>query len=256
MAVYIDYLEAQGRQTSGVIGRTAAHILPKLGDIEVSRLTPAMIRQWLADLARSHAQMRSAPNGRLNLRMHDPKDEEAVRARRASANRVLNILKAALNHCYDEQLVNDNSAYGRRVQPFPNAKAARARYLTTDEARRLLNACPADLRALVRGALETGARYGEFCRLQCADFNPHSSTVHIRRSKAGKERHVVLTDEGRDFFNSVRLGRPALDLIFTLAGHAWKKTDQQYPLRAACGAARITPPKDHQRPGAAAPRSS
>jgi hypothetical protein len=56
--------------------------------------------------------------------------------------------------------------------------------------------------------------------------------VHIRRSKAGKERHVVLTDEGRDFFNSVRLGRPALDLIFTLAGHAWKKTDQQYPLRA------------------------
>ena len=243
MEIYIDYLGAQGRQTSGVVGRTAAHILPKLGDIEVARLTPALIRQWLAEMARTSAQMRSAPNGRLNVRHHDPHDEEAVRARRASANRVLNMLKAALNHAFDEQLVNDNSAWGRRVRPFPNAKAARARWLTVDEAQRLLNACPPDLRALVRGALETGARYGELQRLQCADFDPHSGTVHIRKSKSGKARHVVLTEQGAAFFTSLCLGRPVLDLCFTWAdGRPWKKTDQQYPLRAACTAARIAPP--------------
>ena len=161
MALYVEFLEAQGKRSSGVIGRAAAHILPRLGDIEVSELTSATIRRWLADLARSPAQMRSAPEGRLNVRIHDPNDEEAVRARRASANRVLNMLKAALNHAYDEKLVNNNDAWGRRVRPFPDAKAARVRYLTIAEAQRLLNACEPELRSLVRGALETGMRLSE-----------------------------------------------------------------------------------------------
>jgi integrase len=243
MALYVDYLAAQGKRTSDVVSRTVVHILPQLGELEVSRLTPATLRQWLAAMARTHALMRSAAGGRLNVRVHNPDDEEAVRARRASANRVLAMLKAALNHCYDEQLVNDNSAWGRRVRPFPNAKAARVRYLTVDEAQRLLNGCPPALRALVRGALETGARYGELTRLQCADFNPHSGTVHIRKSKSGKGRHVVLTEQGVAFFTSLCVGRPALDFAFTHAtGRPWRNTDQQYPLRDANVAARIAPP--------------
>jgi integrase len=241
MALYVEFLEAQGKRTSDVIGRAAAHILPQLGDIEVSRLTSATIRKWLADLGRSHALMRSAPEGKLNVRAHDPNDEEAVRARRASANRVLNMLKAALNHAFDEKLVNDNSAWGRRVRPFPDAKAARVRYLTIAEAQRLLNGCEPELRPLVRGALETGARYGELARLQCADFNPDSGTVHIRKSKSGKERHIVLTEDGVAFFTALTTGR--VGLIFTRAdGRPWKPTDQQYLLRRANQVARLEPP--------------
>jgi integrase len=217
------------------------HILPQLGDIEVSGLTSATIRRWLADLARAPAQMRSMPEGRLNLRIHDPDDEEAVRARRASANRVLNMLKAALNHAYDEKLVNSNDAWGRRVRPFPDAKAARVRYLTIAEAQRLLNARGPELRALVRGALETGMRLSELTRLQCQDFNPDSGTVHVRRSKSGRERHVVLTADGLAFFKSITIGRRGL--IFTRAdGGPWKKTDHEYPMRRANAAARLLSP--------------
>jgi len=39
--------------------------------------------------------------------------------------------------------------------------AARVRYLTVAEAKRLLNACNPDFRRLVQAALATGARYGE-----------------------------------------------------------------------------------------------
>ena len=241
MENYIDNLEAQGKQTKGIIGRTATHILPRLGEIEVINLTSAQIRRWLADLARAPAIMRTAVGSKLNVRTHDPNDEEAVRARRSTANRVLNFLKAALNHAYDEELVASNDAWGRRVRPFPNVKAARARYLTVAEATRLLNACPLDLRTLVRGALETGARFGELIRLQCSDFNPDSGTVYIGKSKSGKARHVVLTDQGAAFFASITTGRSGL-CFMRAAGRPWRKTDQQYPLRHANTAARIVPP--------------
>ena len=77
-----------------------------------------------------------------------------MRRRRSSANRVLTILKAALNHAYDEQHVASNDAWGRRVKPFRDVDVARVRYLTVAEAQRLLNACDAGFRSLVRAALE------------------------------------------------------------------------------------------------------
>jgi integrase len=241
MAAYVEYLEAQGKPTAGVAGRIACHVLPCLGDVEVDQLTAATIRRWLADLARAPAMLRSSAQGRANLRRHDPNDDEAVRRRRNSANRVLSILKAGLNHAFHEGLVSSDAAWGRRVRPFTEANAARIRYLTVDEATRLLNACEPDLRLLVRGALETGARLSELLRLRTEDFNPDAGTVHVRRSKSGRERHVVLTADGMAFFNSITVGRAGL--IFVRGdGQPWGRTAQQFPLRRACAAARLEPP--------------
>jgi integrase len=241
MAAYVEYLEAQGKPTAGVIGRVAIHVLPCLGDVEVDQLTAATIRRWLADLARAPAMLRSPAQGRANLRHHDPADDEAVRRRRNSANRVLSILKAGLNHAYNEGLVNSNAAWGRRVRPFAEANAARLRYLTVDEATRLLNACEPDLRLLVRGALETGARLSELLRLRTEDFNADAGTIHVRRSKSGRERHVVLTADGIAFFASLVLGRTG-QMFVRADGHPWGRTAQQFPLRRACAAARLEPP--------------
>jgi integrase len=107
------------------------------------------------------------------------------------------MLKAALNHAYDEGHVASRDAWGRRLAPFEKVEAARVRYLTVAEAERLINACEPDFRALVRAALETGCRYGELVRwLEVCDFNADASTVAIRQSKTGKPRQVVLTAEG------------------------------------------------------------
>ncbi|MCZ6859585.1 MAG: site-specific integrase, partial [Alphaproteobacteria bacterium] len=86
-------------------------------------------------------------------------------------------------------------------------------------------------------------RYGELAAIRTADFNPDAGTVHIRHSKAGKARHVVLTDEGQDFFETVTAGREGDRLVFTKAGEkSWGRTHQQRPLREACKRARLTPP--------------
>jgi integrase len=105
---------------------------------------------------------------------------------------VLTILKAALNHAYREGKCASDDAW-RTVRAFREVDAARLRYRSDDEARRLTNACPPDFRALVTAALLTGCRYGELAAMTIEDFNPDVGTVRVRTSKSGKPRHVVLT---------------------------------------------------------------
>src|SRR6478672_992332 len=65
--------------------------------------------------------------------------EEATRRRKSSANRVLTILKAALNHAFRDGKTPTDFAW-RKVKPFKDVDAARVRYLSIGEATRLINA--------------------------------------------------------------------------------------------------------------------
>src|SRR5262249_24776502 len=64
-----------------------------------------------------------------------------------------------------------------------------------------------DFRRLVQAALATGARYGELIALRASDFNPDSGTIHVRASKSGKGRHIVLNEEGAALFKSLAAGK-------------------------------------------------
>src|SRR5262249_52491631 len=105
------------------------------------------------------------------------------------------------------------------------------------------NACHADFRALVTGALLTGCRYGELAAMTVDDFNPDAGTVRVRASKSGKVRHVVLTQEGRDFVAQHAAGRAgSTRLLLRRNGKPWAKSEQQRPLSVACAKAKIDPP--------------
>jgi integrase len=213
-----------------------------VGDLVVSELTAELLRRWLANLAASPAQTRPQAGGRPQYR-HVPKTEEEVRRRRATANRVLTVLKAALNHAFHEGHVSSDVAW-RRVKPFKAVEQPRTRYLTVAEAQRLLNAAdPADFRPLLRAALETGARYGELCRLEVHDFNGDAETLAIGKSKTGRGRHVVLTEQGADFFRQLCAGRGGHEVMFRHArGGPWKPSDQKRPMAEAVARAKISPP--------------
>jgi integrase len=241
MAAYIDYLAAAGRDARGAENTIVAHILPKLGHLEVASLTSGQIRRWLGQLATSPARTRS-PRGQQRYKPA-PSDDETVRQRRSTANRIFTVLRAAMNHAFDEKLVSSNEAWGRRVKKFKGVEAARTRYLSNDEARRLLNACAPDLRLLARAALETGCRYSELARLEVGDFNFDAGTITVRRSKTGKVRHVIITAEGAAFFRQVCMGRRGSERMFQRSGgKQWRPADQQKPMAAACARAHIDPP--------------
>ena len=134
-----------------------ARILPALGALQLTVLTTKRIRDWHHDLAEA-PKLRRTASGEESRRLAavNPTDPEAVRARRATANRVLTVLKAALNHAFQARKVRSDEAW-RRVKPYREADAAKIRYLTAAECRRLLDACDGPFRDLVRGALATGS---------------------------------------------------------------------------------------------------
>jgi integrase len=250
MTLYTDYKRSRGQSVKDLMSRTTAHILPELGDYVVAELTAAQLRGWLATMAASPAQHRPTREGMPQYKAAPGSDED-LRRRRASANRVLTMLKAALNHAFDEGHISNRDAWGRKLKPFEDVEVARVRYLNVGEVRRLINAADADFRPLARAALETGCRYGELTRLEVADFHVtrqrqedgepvEVGTVTIRQSKTGKPRHVALTEVGTAFFREHCAGRSGL--MFTHSdGTAWRKSDQARPMRAACVNARIAP---------------
>jgi len=214
--------------------RLAAYVLPIFGDKLVADLTAEELRRWHKDIAKKGARARTKPGAPQNYRKTD-NDTDAHRKRQASANRCLSVFKAVLNYVWNEEKVQCERVW-LRAKPFKGVDEPRTRYLTIDECKRLINACDAEFRALVRAALESGCRYQELARLSVRDFNPDSGTLHIRKSKTNQGRHVVLTEEGQEFLAGLVAGRPGSSLML---GREWKPGDQQIPMTAACNRAHI-----------------
>jgi integrase len=238
---YLEHRRHRGSKGVADDERAAnARILPVLGRIEVGKLTTKQIVDWHHGLAESPRRIRTAKLGTQATRDFDREDAEESRKRRSTANRILTVLKAALNRAFVEGGATSDASW-RRAKPFMGVDAARIRYLTTDEARHLCNACEPDFRALVQGALMTGARYGELIRLCVADFNGEAGTVSIRASKSGNPRHVALSDEGVALFRSLTVGKDGERLVFLADGKAWGKSHQARPIADASERANLRP---------------
>src|SRR5262249_6536844 len=182
-----------------------------------------------------------APAPRPNPPAFAAKDPAAVQRRRATANRVLTYLKAALNHAWRAGLIPSDAAW-RRIKPFRAVDLPVIRYLSQAEITRLLNACAADFRDLVHLALLTGCRYGELCRLNVADYNPDVATLTIRDAKSGHPRPVTLTGHAPELVEKLMAGRsPNGALLRRGDGRAWKRAEQLRPMREACARAGIAP---------------
>jgi integrase len=237
---YLQFLETNRKSAYDARYRAAAFIFPALGDLEVAALTTERLERWHTGLAKAAPRLRTAP-GKKQKHREMADDAETHRRRRSTANRTLTVLKAALNRVWRRGKVPSDAAW-RRVEPFENVDAARIRYLTVVEAKRLTNAADAEFRPLIQAALQSGARYGELAALQVHDFNSDAGTVAIRQSKSGKPRHVDLTDEGAALFRQLAAGRAGSDLLLPRPdGSAWQKSQQARPMVAACERAHVKP---------------
>ena len=246
MDAYVAAARAERPGTAADAERTAAvFILPALGRIRLADLTTDDITDWRDALAKSPARLRTKPGQKQKFRAA-PTTKDGLRARRATVNRVLGVLKAALNAAVGparkEGITLDPTPW-QSAAPFEKVNAARPGFLSVAECKRLINAADAasGFRDLVRAALTTGCRYGELCALEVRDFQ--RGKLHIRESKSGKPRNVALTPEGAAFFEQLTAGRDAGALMFQRAdGSPWKKSMQHRSMREACRGAKIVPP--------------
>lgn len=226
-----------------------------IGGRLVTSLDASALRDWHKAVAASPPSRRAQNADALDKRLrtkkerrkseadpaktYDMADPANIRARRSSANRILSIVKAALNYAWrNERLPSDLSAFWMKVAPFALGDDPTPRMLERVEITRLLRAADDDLRDLLSGALTTGARYGDLCTLEVRDYLADDGMVRIAQSKTGKTLLQPLTLEGVRVFDRLTAGRPNTALVFTRAdGSPWGKGDASRPMAAAVAAA-------------------
>jgi integrase len=218
---YIEHLELEkGGETAREIKlRLKKHVSKRLGSTEVRLLTTRQLKRWHAGMVDSSG------------------DEESTRRRKDSANRVLSLLKAALNLAFRSDTAADDSAW-RKVSPFKDVGASRRLFLTDKQISALLKATTGGFRNLVNAAVLTGARFGELANARVSDFNASSGTLHLN-GKTGP-RTCYLTDVAVQFFSEIARTRlPAANLLCRDDGEAWGKSQQHRPMKEAIKTAKI-----------------
>ena len=239
---YLEWYKVHRKSYTDTKQYAEAHILPALGHIEISKLRTEQIEKWRDGIASSAPRRRSKPGAAQNYGPA-PSDEESSRSRKVTANRVLTVLKAALNRWGKRHKLTDRSAW-TDAERFPGVERARHRFLEHAEAIRHINASDPVFRPLVQAALLTGARYGELAALKVDDFK--NGKLFIATSKSGKPRWVSLTDEGRQFFEGITTGREQSETLFLKNGKPWGKSHQNEYMRRACLNGEIEPMGVHQ----------
>ena len=209
--VYLEKLEAKNPRTArDTRGRLNLHFLDKFGDELVTNLTKSKLEGWLNSMA-----LKSA-------------DREAVRRSKDTANRVLSMVKALLNHALRDPAngITDDHAW-RLVKPYRGVATPRATHFSEAQARALIEATPdREFADLLTAGFLTGARYGELIACSVRDFDELAKTLSVD-GKTGP-RTVILQPEAVVFFRSVRGERAADEPLLRRGdGARWNRSHQQ-----------------------------
>ena len=229
-----------GKSLAKTKARIEAVIRPALGHEKLAKLSRKTISDWHRERAGAPAMLRTRKGASVrNIR--PAVTDDAVRARRATANRDLTVLKAALNRFAEDHPGLPVHAW-RDVKPFKGVDGAKLRYLSDDEARRLVNACDPQFRPMVQAALLTGAGYGELAGLKVADVDLQAGTIFMPYTKGGKARFVYLEGEGKQLFERAVSGKSGDAFVFCRAsGQRWNASQQSRYLHSASTNGNVIP---------------
>ena len=222
---YLPTLEAKNARSARTTkGRVKKHILPRLGEFRVVDLTKTQLDGWKASLVK------------------ESDDKEVVRKSKDSANRVLTMLKAFLNHAWnDEKNAIPSDQAWRKVKPFMDVARPRDVRFSPPQAQKLIkNIEDPNFAQLVEGGYATGGRYEELTGAKVTHFDRNGRTLTVS-GKTGS-RPIILQRSAVKMLVRITTGRPADDFIFVKEdGSQWKPSDQVRPMKRAIGKANLDP---------------
>lgn len=158
---------------------------------------------------------------------------------KASQNRNLNALRAALNLAVEHHRVNPACAQQwRAVKNHKGAGNRRTLFLDLKQRRRLLAKCDGAVRDLVEAAMLTGARPGELVNMKRSQFEARTATATFK-GKTGS-RQVPLSEAATDLFKRLAKGRlPGAYLLTDDDGRPWAHSGWDELVKAAAKAAKL-----------------
>lgn len=195
--------------------RLQKHVLPQFGEKTVDSLTKTMLETWFSSLA-------SKSN-----------DSETIRKSKDSANRVLGMVRAILNHAIKDQSHNISDGAWRLIKPFKAVSKPRDIRYTTDEVLRMIDLAPDIPTAnLIKCAFLTGCRYGEMMNALVSSVDI-SNCAWAVSGKTGR-RTIILQTSAVEFFKGLVKDRQPDDFLLVREdGRRWKASDQKGPFKKA-----------------------
>lgn len=158
---------------------------------------------------------------------------------KASSNRTLTALRAALNFAVSARLVPAARAIEwMDVKPHKSAKRRRTLYLDLGQRRAFIAAADGALRDLIEAAALTGARPGELVNARRAQFDSRTGMLTL----AGKtgERTVPLSAAALALFTRLAKGKlPSARLLVRDDGKPWAHSDWDELVKAAAAKAKL-----------------
>ena len=157
-----------------------------------------------------------------------------------TVNYELTILKSIFNRAKDRGFINDIP----NIEKFPNADKEIVRYLSREEAERLISACPEWFKPIVIFALNTGLRAGEIfsLRWEHVDLDNKVLYVEARNTKTKKVYKIPMNDTVYKLLKTLILNKKEHGFVFTNRfGKPYKYEDSTYrkTFKRACEKAGI-----------------
>lgn len=185
-------------------------IEPRWGNVQLSRVTQADVREWLATLRKGNGQPYSTSRLRL----------------------VFNVLCQMLDAAVEDGLIARNparSATGRKARLVPPARTTKEhRYLSHQEVASLAEAMPPHYRTFVRVLAYTGLRWGEATALRARSYDELRGRLRVTEAakelgsgliygptKTHASREVVVPQMLRPALAELLAGKGPDDLLFT-----------------------------------------
>ncbi|HCY16210.1 MAG: integrase [Curvibacter sp. GWA2_64_110] len=134
----------------------------------------------------------------------------------ATVNRYLATVRALLRMARDEWQWIDTFP---KIRLLPG-EVERDRWLTHEEAERLIRCCAPHLAALVRYALATGCRAGEITGLEWSRVDLQRKTAWLNQTKNGTPRGVPLNEDAIEVLKE-QIGKHSR-YCFTFRGEPWR----------------------------------
>jgi integrase len=205
--------------------RLNKHAVPKLGRRRVADLSLTQLQAWRDDLV----------------------SREVAPVSRATANRIIANLKAALNAAFkdDKNDIPTDKAW-RALESFDDTANARPDHFEVEQVQRLIDAArkfdPLFADLLTAGFL-TGARYSELTACDVRHFDRKRGLLLIPSGKTGA-RPVTLILDAIAFFESITSERDGTEPLFLKAdGSRWAKSEQHRRMKKALNDKDVKLPK-------------
>jgi integrase len=120
----------------------------------------------------------------------------------AAVNREISCLRHMFNKAVEWEMI-ESSPFNRGKSLIIKENNQRLRFLSEEEAGRLLAECPRHLKQIVVCALNTGMRKGEILKLKWSQIK--NGLIYLQKTKTNNPRQIPVNDTLEDLFREIRV---------------------------------------------------